>query len=244
MTLLVCSDGLIGDFLSTLPVMAELAKHDELHLNIHPEAESIFHLIPKKYNIKLQEKESALYDRILELNISKAFDIANDHNYYMSQSHFAYLSLPVPQQPPKAELEFDLADGAVYDYIVAPFSRSLPPEQRWPKAQWQRLADLMPDHTFCIIGHDRDERDFVTGNNVFHMYNEPLLKVINILKNAGKGLISVVSGPSHLAFHLCVKNYLLTNQNMTWGINPEAVCVCDYIPDLKAERLIEVLNLD
>jgi hypothetical protein len=100
----------------------------------------------------------------------------------------------------------------------------------------------MPAHSFCIIGHGRDERGFVTGNNVAEMYDEPLVKVINVMKNARKGLISVVSGPSHLAFHLGVKNYLLTNQQMTWGNNPEAISVWDAIPDLKTERLMEVLN--
>ncbi len=242
MTLLTCHDGLIGDFLGILPVVIELSKHENLHVNIHPEAESIFQLVPKKYSIELQKQESDLYSKTVELNVSIAFNISNEHNYYMSQAHFAYLGLPVPDKPPKAELEFEVTNEPAYDYIIAPFSRSLPPDQRWPKEEWQRLVDLMFDNTFCVIGHDRDERNFVQGSNVVQMYNEPIVKVINILKQSRKGLISVVSGPSHLSFHLGVKNYLLTNQNMTWGNNPEAVKIYDYIPELKAERLIEILN--
>ncbi|MEO8108806.1 MAG: hypothetical protein ABI594_02185 [Ginsengibacter sp.] len=242
MTLLICSDGLIGDFLGVVPVMIELAKQDELHLKIHPEAELIFQLIPKKYNIKLQEKEDAFYNKIVELNISNAFTIANENNYYMSQAHFAYLGLPVPAIPIKAELEFEAADVPVYDFILAPFSRSLPPTERWPKEQWQRLVNLLHSNSFCIIGHERDERNFVTGKNVTQMYNENLVKVMTILKNARRGLISVVSGPSHIAFHLGVKNYLLTNQNMTWGNNPEAVRIEDHIPELKAEKVMQVLK--
>ena len=210
MTLLICTDGLIGDFLGVVPVIIELSKHDELHLKIHPEAEVIFQLIPKKYNIKLQQKEAALYDKVVELDISKAFTISHENNYYMSQSHFAYLGLPVPAEPVKAELEVPVLEVPVFDYVLAPFSRSLPPEQRWPQEQWQRVTALLPDCSFYIIGHGRDERNFVSGGNVTEMYNEPLEQVINVLKNLRRGLISVVSGPSHLAFHLGVKNYLLT----------------------------------
>lgn len=242
MTLLIYSDGLIGDFLGAIPTIIEFAKQDELHLKINPEADPLFKMIPKKYRIKLQEKEDALYDKVVELNISKAFTIANENNYYMSQSHFAYLGLPVPAIPIKAELEFESADLPVYDFILAPFSRSLPPTERWPREQWQRLADFLHTSSFCIIGHERDEKNFVTGKNVTQMYNENLVKVMTVLKNARRGLISVVSGPSHLAFHLGVKNYLLTNQNMTWGNNPEAVWICDYIPELKAERVVVELK--
>ncbi|MEO6327907.1 MAG: hypothetical protein ABIO55_03205 [Ginsengibacter sp.] len=242
MTLLICSDGLIGDFLGVVPVMIELAKHDELHLKIHHEAEPIFKLIPKKYNIKLQEKGLSSYARVIELDISKAFTISHENNYHMSQSHFAFLGLPVPENAVKAELEFKAIDVPVYDFILAPFSRSLPPQERWSQEQWQRLTNLLPDYSFCLIGHKRDEKNFIKGENVTQMYNESLVKVISIMKNARRGLISVVSGPSHLAFHVGVKNCLLTNQNMTWGNNPDAVKISDYIPELKAERVIEVLK--
>lgn len=242
MTLLRCNDGLIGDFLGTIPVMIALSKEDALHVSIHPEAEPIFHLIPKKYGIRQQEKEEASYDRVLALDISAAFTISHQRNYYMSQSHFAYLGMPVPGHPCKAELEFDMVASPACDYVLAPFSRSLPEQQRWPRQRWQQLTSALPDHTFCIIGHDRDERNFITGQNVMELYNHPLTSVISLLKNARKGLISVVSGPSHLAFHLGVKNFLLTNQDMTWGNNPDAVHITDPIPELTAESVMEVLR--
>ena len=241
MTLLKYNHGLIGDFLGILPVMVALAKQDELHVNIHPEAEHIFDLVPSKYNIKLQDKDEALYDRVLELDVNKAFNISHQKNYYMSQAHFAYLGLPVPEQPSKAELEFEPAEVPQCDFVLAPFSRSLPPQERWPKERWQQLTSLLPDKSFCVIGHDRDERDYVTGANVLQMYNYPVVTVINLLKKARKGLISVVSGPSHLAFHLGVKNYLLTNQNMTWGNNPDAVKITDPIPELRPEKVAQLL---
>ena len=242
MTLLICNDGLIGDFLGVIPVVIDLSKRDELQVKIHPEATTIFSMIPKKYNIKLQEREDDFYDVILKMDISRAFTISSENNYYMSQAHFAFLGLEVPETPLKAELEFDEIEMFTYDYIIAPFSRSLPASQCWSKEEWQRLVELMPESTFCIIGHERDPRNYIRGDNVSEMYNEPLVKVVNLLKSVKRGLISVVSGPSHLSFHLGVKNYLLSNQNMKWGNNPEAIRIEDHIPDLKAERVMELLR--
>lgn len=242
MTLLIWNDGLIGDFLGVIPVIIDLSKRDELHVKIHPEATTIFSMIPKKYNIKLQEREDTFYDIILKMDISRAFTISSEKNYYMSQAHFAFLGLQVPEPPLKAELEFEEIRMFAYDYIIAPFSRSLPANQCWQREEWQRLVELMPESTFCIIGHERDPKNYVLGPNVSEMYNEPLVKVINLMKSAKQGLISVVSGPSHLSFHLGVKNYLLSNQNMKWGNNPEAIRLEDYIPELKAERVVELLR--
>lgn len=244
MTLLICNDGLIGDFLGVIPVVIDLSKRGELHMKIHPEATRIFSMIPKKYNIKLQDRDDDFYDLVLTMDISRAFTISSENNYYMSQAHFAFLGLDVPETPLKAELEFEEISMIAYDYIIAPFSRSLPASQCWSKEEWQRLVELMPESTFCIIGHARDPRNYIIGNNVSEMYNEPLVKVINLLKRAKRGLISVVSGPSHLSFHLGVKNYLLSNQNMRWGNNPDAIRIEDYIPDLKAERVLELLWKD
>ncbi|MEX6688153.1 hypothetical protein QTN47_11640 [Danxiaibacter flavus] len=240
MTLLYCKDGLIGDFLGFVPVITELAKQDELHLVIHPESAAIFSLIPKKLNISQQQPVH--YNRILKLDAYEACKISHIHNYYMSQAHFAYLGMPVPSIPPKAELEYEAVDVALFDYILAPFSRSLPSEQHWPKEQWQKLVDQMPQYSFCIIGHERDDHHFIAGNNVTGMFNKPIVQIINVLKRARRGLISIVSGPSHLAFHLGVKNYLLTNQQMTWGNNPDAIQVRDYLPALTAERLSTILQ--
>lgn len=240
MTLLHCKDGLIGDFLGFIPVITELAKQDELHLAIHPESAPLFSLIPKKFNISQQQ--SVHYDKILKLDAYEACKISRIHNYYMSQAHFAYLGMPVPKVPPKAELEYETLDVEPFDYILAPFSRSLPNEQQWPKEQWQKLVDQMPQYSFCVIGHARDDPHFITGNNVTAMFNKPIVNVINILRKARRGLISIVSGPSHLAFHLGVKNYLLTNQQMTWGNNPDALQVRDYLPALTTEKLTNILQ--
>ncbi len=240
MILLECKDGLIGDFLGFIPVIAALAKQDELHLAIHSESEELYELIPKKWNISKQQQIH--YDKVLKLDAYEACNISHIHNYYMTQAHFAYLGLPVPHTPPKAELNYPVVDVPSFDYIIAPFSRSLPDEQRWPGSYWQQLVELMPQCSFCMIGHARDDHHFITADNVTGMFNEHFVTVINLLKKARQGLISVVSGPSHLAFHLGVKNYLLTNQEMAWGNNPDAIQVRDYIPALSATKLLSILQ--
>jgi hypothetical protein len=242
MILLKYLHDLIGDFLGMMPLMTELSKQEELHVSIHPEVECLLDLVPKKYGIKLKDRDEASYDKIVEVDIFKVFKLAIERNYYMSKAALAYLNFDMSENPPKAELEFEAVETSAYDYIIAPFSRSLPPEQRWPQEQWQKLTELLPDKLFCIIGHERDDKNFMTGKNIFGMYNEPLIKVISVMKNARKGLISVVSGPSHIAFHISVKNYLLTNQYMAWGNNPEAVTIWNNIPHLKAEELVDILN--
>src|SRR3954453_7350904 len=114
MTLLICPDGLIGDFLGVLPVAMELSKHDDLHLALNPETEQIFRLLTTKYNIQLSQ-QTVHYDRVFELDIQTAFDLSNRFNYYMSQSYFACLGLPVPVMPPKAELVIEPAAVPAYD---------------------------------------------------------------------------------------------------------------------------------
>ena len=238
MTLLKCSDGLIGDFLGVMPLMADLRAEGPLEIEIHPEAEALFRLFPKSLDMRLKRLPDEAYDRVLNLDISAAFTISHQRNYYMSQAHFACLGRPVPDVPPKAALEYSTVEVPVCDYVIAPFSRSLPPQERWPAAQWQDLIDTMPDLQFCLIGHDRDDPDFVSGPNVTQFFGHPLESLISLLKAARKGLISIVSGPSHLAFHLSVPNVLLTNQHMTWGNNPDAIQIWDPIPKLQARDLI------
>ncbi|GAO43784.1 glycosyltransferase family 9 protein [Flavihumibacter petaseus] len=237
-------DGLIGDFLGTIPAMIDVARIHQLDVVIHPEARELFDLIPKRYGITAIDEPGSNdgYDYHGTMDISAAFTLSHQKDYYMSQAHMELLGLWVSPQPPKAELDIPDIDVPVADFILAPFSRSLPSEQKWPAAQWQKLVDMHPDKTFVVIGHDRDPRRFITGRNVLDAYAQPITEVCNLLKKARRGLISVVSGPSHLAFHLGVKNYLLTNQNMTWGNNPDAIQLRHQIPNMTAEDFSTFLD--
>lgn len=237
---LINQERLLGDFLGTLPFMQAVATREPLEVIIHPEAAQLAALSHPKYGIRFIKTTDVPDDMSLLINtldLQHAFRLSVEHMLYMSQAHFLQQGWTVPAEPPKADLLIPDIPVPKYDFIVAPFSKSLPEEQKWPQEQWQNLVNMFPDLTFCVIGSHKDPRGFVHGQNVFEHYGLLLNRVFNLLKNARNGIISVVSGPSHMAFHTGVQNILLTNQNMEWGNNPDAFCIKDYIPTLKAETV-------
>lgn len=239
-------DGLIGDFLGTIPVMQYMSSsYNALHVIIHPEAEKIFRLIPSKYNIIRtyhREHPDHLYDEELSLDISKAFSVASQKNLYMSQTHFDVLGYYVPQVAPKADLEIVPIECPEYDFLLAPFARSLPPQERWSQARWQKLVDALPHLRFGLLGTAAtDSPDYLKGYNVTAEFDHNFNYVSNLLRKS-KGVISVVTGISHLCFHLGVPNILLNNQNFTWGTNPEAINIRTPIPELMASTVVEKIK--
>ncbi len=111
--------------------------------------------------------------------------------------------------------------------------------------KWQELVNTLPDKKFCLFGNSLyDDPSFIEGDNVTSVFDQPFEVVANIMLKSKEGLISVVTGISHLAFHLGVKNILLTNQNMTWGNNPEAVMIKENITFLTTDNLIENITKD
>jgi len=241
MILLNNPDGLIGDFLGTIPVMQQLAKDNKgIHVIIHPEAEKIFKLIPAQYNIERvfhRQYPDTLYTRKLELDISKAFEVSDKKGYYMSQAHFDILGLPVPPVPPKADLHINPVACPQYDFLLAPFARSLPPQEKWDRKKWQKLVDNFPQLRFGLLGtRAHDDPEFLKGYNVEAEFDHDFNYVANMLREC-RAVISVVTGISHLCFHLGVPNILINNQNFTWGTNPEAVCIRTSIPMLKVDEV-------
>ena len=110
-----------------------------------------------------------------------------------------------------------------YDYVLAPFSRSRPDYEKWAQVNWQELVSRMPDKSFAIFGNPKyDDINFIQAPNAVAEFGRPFTEVSNILLNS-KGAITIISGISHLAYALNVKNYLLGGQNEIWGINPESV---------------------
>lgn len=237
------TEGLIGDFLGTIPVMQALAKKTPLLVKYHPEAAQVIGLIPKSYGIVwIKELPAIESDRWFKrLNIQQAFQLAWDQGLYMSQTYFPQVGLPIPYPEPAADLTFPDMEVPLADYVLAPFSRSLPDNEKWPQQEWNNLVKLLPDKKFVVIGSSANDPNFITGPNVQNMYGSPLAEVCNLMLKSKGGLISVVSGPSHLAFHIGAKNILLTNQQSAWGNNPRAVQVRDTLSTLKAEKLVKIL---
>jgi ADP-heptose:LPS heptosyltransferase len=178
------------------------------------------------------------YDR--EFNIQRAFNFAAANNLHMIQANFAEVGLPIPKDIPRPHLFIQEEEVPEVDYILSPFSRSLPEHERWQQYKWQMLIDRLYGKSFAIIGGNNDDRYYLTG--CLKIYGKSLNYIANVLLHS-KGLISVTTGTSHLAYALGVKNYLFCSQG-AWGKNPEAVQLTDTmtaINSIPVEKVISML---
>ena len=129
-------NSLIGDFIGTIPAMIELSK-TELQLGVIC-ADSVAELlcmIPHKYNIK----------RVADKPYCKSFDLHaafaladGEKKLHMIQANYHFMGLPIPKDIPRPELEVAPYFVETFDYILSPFSNSLPNEQLWQQDKWQR----------------------------------------------------------------------------------------------------------
>jgi hypothetical protein len=214
---------LIGDFIGTIPAMQALGADVIIR-------ESMVHLF------NMTGLKRAYINEDLSFDLHAAFELASRENLHMIQANFAYADLPVPQDIPKPILKINPCHAPVFDFLLAPFSRSLPPEQKWDK--WQELVDAMPGKQFALLGDPAiDPVDFIKAPNITPQFGHSMDYVCNLLKNSKHGLISVVTGISHLAHALGVTNYLFFNQGR-WGQNPDAVLFDKHIPDIEVEEVV------
>ena len=232
---------LIGDFLGCLPALQALAETEDVYIPHVEECEPLYKLIPNSCCVFPKHVE-AIKHRMptMHIDLSEAFSDASKHNLYMSQAFFKQLGLHTPVLSPKAKLKYTQCKYT-NQYFISPFARSLPEEQKWAQHQWNLFVLIHPDKQFVVLGNTTyDVPNFITGSNVRDCYDKPLTTVAGLLK-ASNGLISVVTGTSHLAFHLGVRNIVLNNQNMTWGTNPEGIHIRTPIQQLKPHELNEYL---
>jgi hypothetical protein len=234
--------GLLGDFLGTIPVMVDLASQcGGLTVIPHPDARWIFPYIDCN-SLSIAEPHCRAD---MELDLSAAFRLADSMGLYMSQAHYPLMGLPLPSHPRKAPLKIPSTGREKdLDYVVAPFSRSLPPEQKWPLGAWKELFAAHPGLVFGVLAntkYDAAIREFEGPENVRTLPDLSFDHMIDCLLAARKGLLSIVTGPSHLAYHLGVRNILLVNQG-TWGRNPEAACIETYIPTITPAEIASVMK--
>jgi hypothetical protein len=222
---------LIGDVLGTFPVLQQLNAAFGAEVIVPEEIVPFYSLVP---NIRLLRGICTNWDR--RFNLDKAFT----RSVYMSAAHHEDMGFPRPKVAPKASLNVIPMNVGSFDYVIAPFSRSLPIEQKWDMHNWMILCRSMPDKKFGLFGHWRDDMPRVIPPNLTLLYDLDWNLVCNLMLSAKEGVISVVTGISHLAFHLGVKNYVLTNQGGpgTWGVSPDAIAIQDPIPSLTVEQLI------
>jgi hypothetical protein len=220
---------LIGDFIGTIPAMQAL----DVTYIIKPNMVELATMAGIKYTTVQQDYEKAF-------DLHRAFALSCKNNLHMIQANFVELDLPAPCNIPKPELIIREEQTEIFDYVLSPFSRSLPEDQRWQREKWQELINST-DKTFALIGGPYDDENYLTG--CVKIFNKPLNYICNLLLNS-KGLISVVTGTSHLAYALSVKNYLFCQQG-AWGKNPEAVQLADkMISEIDVQTVKNILWAD
>lgn len=219
---------LIGDFIGTIPAMQALGAE----VIIKDSMTELFNMA----RLKRATEES--HDKAFDLH--GAFALADRKNLHMIQANYHFVGLDIPADVPRPKLTYHDFYVRRFDYVLAPFSRSLPKEQLWQREKWQCLVNSMPDKSFCLMGSlVHDDPEYITGKNVTPIFGKSWAYVCNVLKQSQ--LISVVTGLSHLAYALEVKNYLFVNQG-SWGKNPEAVYMDKHIPDIYVQDVMAKLQ--
>jgi hypothetical protein len=219
---------MIGDFLCSIPVMTALAKRGGGgDICVHDSVRAIADLIAPSCRIGFSQhrRQHHAVLHYLSLYDGQAYQLAHDVGLHMTQAMYSMFDLPIPDKPERPKLKVKDEWTATYDFVLSPFSVSLQddPIQLLPQAQWQRIVDMQPDKKFGVFGSRTDPLNYIVGDNVWNEYDNEWNTVCNIMQRAREGLISVVTGTSHLAYALGVKNYLFDWQNTPWGINPDAV---------------------
>lgn len=228
---------LIGDAVNQYGILRDLSiKHDGIEL-LTANSEWFYELLPKDLNIKFI-KSAGMGAQVIDM--LKAYDLSRECNLHMSQAYHAQFGLPVPCNPIKPELVFEQLHVPVYDYILAPHSRSLPPKEKWDAEKWIELAQELEEqgNSVCFFGNSLFDKEFIGFNNE---YDRPMVEVLNMIKACNEGVISVVTGISHLCYAVGAKNYVMCNQLNKWGLNPDCIHIKKYIPELTVDEVLEVL---
>jgi hypothetical protein len=233
--------GLIGDCVATFPIMIDIAKQQGSLGVVMPEGKAInelFDLLPKEHNLYRAQPDS---DITLHLDLHEAFKYGDKYKLNMGQCYHHQVGLSTPKTCQKVTFNFNPVPWYVPFYVLAPFSRSLPEDQKWQREKWQQLVDKMDHVDFVLLGDSRyDDPKFVEGPHVYSVFDTSMHNVLGILSTS-LGVISVVTGISHLAFHANVKNYLFVNQG-AWGKNPDGIYMDKYIPSITVDEVINILK--
>lgn len=230
---------MIGDCVNTFGILRDLSKIEPLEVKHSAEAKWFYDLLPKELNIKSVDEVD---DNAIELDLIGAFRYSEGYKYHMSQCYHQQFGLPTPSQPIKPELDVPNIEVPIYDYILTPFSRSLPEYQKWGLHRWQELSwDLNKNkYSTCIFGNSLYDPKI---NGLQMEYDRPMVEVLNMIKKCRKGVISVITGISHLSYAMDAKNCLLSGQGVTgWGINPNATIIDNpNVCEISVKEVLEVL---
>lgn len=220
---------LIGDFIGTIPAMQYMQANCGADFIINRNMQELGDMAMIPYEFEGSADKT--------FNLMRAFGYAAQYNLHMIQANFNEMSLPVPKSVPRPHLLIREMKVPKVDYVLSPFSNSLPTNERWPKEKWIELVKGS-NKTFALIGGVNDE-PFINELNCINIFGESLCYIANLLLNC-KALISVVTGTSHLAYALDVKNILFCVQG-SWGKNPQAIILNENIPGIHPNKVINML---
>lgn len=243
--------GLIGDSVGALKIIAEAAekalkRNEPFFVGCHREAWPIIQLLPKRLKIRnVDDMGEGSCGKVYALDLTEAFAYSNKKPCYMSQAYYATIGWPVPFTPDLPELELDpyvIGDGAHGDIGLAPFARSLPDHQKWPRERWQALVDAYPDRTFVLYGATErgDDPEFVTGLNVNTFFDNPLAEVARSIRDLKQCLVSVSTGPSHIAYAVHTPTVLLIDQG-PFAKAPHALAIEKHVTEITVEEVATAL---
>lgn len=231
---------LIGDFVGSIPVMMELSKNEQLNVIASANNQYLFDLISKDYNIVRVDKPDFHITKY-RFDLEGAFRLAsNPDRYYMSQAHFPFFDLPIPNAAPKAALNLEPLEHEPYDIILAPFSRSLPEDQKWQNQKWIEIVKSFPNLRFALMGTSKHDKPFINENNCDIVFDLPLPKVAYVISKT-RLLLSVVTGLSHISFAVDTLNLILELQGR-WGVHPNAIRIHKNVETITTNEVINKLK--
>lgn len=239
--------GLIGDTVGTLKIIAEAAekslkKSEPFFVGCHREAWPIIQMLPKRLMIRnFDDAAEGSCGKVYALDLNDAFHFSNRKPCYMSQAYYNAVGWPIPFSPELPDLELDeyvIGDGAHGDIGLAPFARSLPDHQKWPRERWQELVDSYPGFQFVLYGAKErgDDPQFVTGPNVKAFFDHPLKELARSIRDLRRALVSVSTGPSHIAFAVHTPTVLLIDQG-PFAKAPHAHAIEKHVTEITVEEV-------
>ena len=208
-------------------------------------------MIPKKYGIKfIDDAGDGIGGKVYLIDLQAAFHFSTKKQCYMTQAYYHTVGRPIPFQVPRPELELNESKKvpAEGDVGLAPFARSIGPDQKWDQKRWQALVDAFPGRKFLLYGVSRksdgsgDDPKFVVGSNVEPSFDHDLEQLCLSIRDLRYGLVSVSTGPSHVAFATSTPCVLLINQGL-FAFNPDSyangLAIKETVWSIPVEKVVE-----
>lgn len=160
-----------------------------------------------------------------------------------TQAIMAWAGLDIPDEVPQPKINVADADVPVYDYLIAPFSKS--PERSLTRAELGALVASLPAGSrIGVLGGAEDPQVF-EHHVAFPEYGKTLTTVVNMMRKCKGAVITTDSACNRLAHAAGIKNHLLiANSSVTplqWQRHPDAT-VLDIAGGFRTEALASGLS--